>query len=65
MGSVFEKGSVQEQLFFARSAEQRVFEACKAFNEIMSGPNPLTKEEVRALIEKRPGVYSVLERWAA
>lgn len=58
-----EKGSAQEQVQFAR-AEQRVFDLCRTFNDIMTGPNPLSKDEIQALIKKRPGVYSVLERWA-
>ena len=59
-----EKGSAQEQVQFARAAEQRVFDLCRTFNDIMMGPNPLSKDEIQALIKKRPGVYSVLERWA-
>jgi hypothetical protein len=60
-----EKGSAQEQVHFARSAERRVFDLCHAFNEVMTGPNPLSKDEIRGLIEKRPELYSVLRKWVA
>lgn len=40
----------------------RIMDAMKAFNEIMSGPNPLTKEEIRALHEKRPHL-GFLSKW--
>lgn len=46
-----------------RNAERRIHEVCKTFNEIMTGPNPLTKEEIRYLIKKRPEVYGILQRW--
>jgi hypothetical protein len=45
--------------------ERRVFDVCRTFSEIQAGPNPLTPEEVRKLIDKRPEVYGVLEAWAA
>ena len=40
----------------------RMMDAMKAFNEIMSGPNPLTKEEIKALHEKRPH-HTFLSAW--
>lgn len=52
----------QKQL--QRSADQRILGVCKTFNEIMTGPNPLTAAEVRALVNKRPEVYGILENWA-
>lgn len=44
-----------------RNAEIRTFNVCKTFMEIQSGPNPLTREEVRKLIQKRPDLYAILE----
>jgi len=35
----------------------------KTFNEIMTGPNPLTKEEIKKLYEKRPVQYAFLKKW--
>lgn len=58
------KESAEEQRRACRRADARVADLCKAFNEIMTGPNPLTKEEIRALIARRPHVYGVLAKWA-
>ncbi len=44
-----------------RAADQRVLNLCRTFNEIQTGPNPLTPAEVRALIDRHPGRYDVLE----
>lgn len=46
-----------------RNGQQRIFDACHTFNEIMTGPNPLTKEEIRRLIKKRPNVWGIFQRW--
>lgn len=46
-----------------RSADQRILDVCKTFNEIMSGPNPLTKDEIRQMIKKRPDLYGCLRAW--
>ena len=46
-----------------RSAIRGVFNACHTFNEIMTGPNPLTKEEIKKLIEKRPEVWGIFRHW--
>jgi len=35
----------------------------RTFNEIQTGPNPLTLAEVDQLVKMRPGVYSVLRAW--
>jgi hypothetical protein len=43
-----------------RAAEQRVFDVCHTFNEIQTGPNPLTADEIERLVAKRPEVYGVL-----
>lgn len=52
------------QLQMQRTADQRVLAVCRTFNEIQTGPNPLTPAEVTALIAKRPNVYGVLQAWA-
>lgn len=36
---------------------------CHAFNEIMTGPNPLTRGEIRRLIAKHSERYGFLEAW--
>ena len=56
------EGSVEQKLM-QRGADQRIRDLCRTFNEIMTGPNPLTRAEIRALITKRPELYSILERW--
>ena len=48
-----------------RAADQRVLTLCKTFNEIQTGPNPLTPDEVRKIILRHPGRYALLEAWAA
>lgn len=35
----------------------------EAFEEIMAGPNPLTRAEVEAMIAKRPNRYGSLLSW--
>lgn len=44
-------------------AQDRISEKYRAFNEIMTGPNPLTKDEIRKLVEKRPAFYAFLRAW--
>jgi len=53
----------QRQKVMMGSAHDRVMLAIHTFNEIMTGPNPLTKEEIRKLYNKRPGVYGFLVNW--
>lgn len=48
-----------------RAADRRILAVCRTFNEIQTGPNPLTPAEVRVLIDRRPDRYSVLEAWAS
>jgi hypothetical protein len=38
-------------------------EQCKTFNDIMSGPNPLTNDELKTLIEKRPSIWGKFKSW--
>jgi len=40
-----------------------MLESMKTFNEIMTGPHPLTQEEIRKLIAKRPAKYSYMKAW--
>lgn len=55
---------VASQKQMSASAERRFFDLCHTFNEIMTGPNPLTKDEIRRLIAKRPEKYGFLSKWA-
>jgi len=57
------KDTSEGQKSMLRTAQERTHTVCKVFNEIMSGPNPLTPAEVRSLIAKRPEVYGVLAKW--
>ena len=43
------------------NADQRILDICRTFNDIQNSGNPLTPDEVRKLIDRRPGRYSVLE----
>lgn len=47
-----EKNPTQKQMW--QEAERKSFDLCHTFNEIMTGPNPLTEDEIRKLLEKRP-----------
>lgn len=38
-----------------------MLDVCRTFNEIQTGPNPLTQAEIDKLIAKRPSVYGVLK----
>jgi len=58
------EASGQKQKQVARAAEQRMFNVCNTFNEIQTGPNPLTQAEIEKLIAKRPDVYGVLHACA-
>lgn len=58
------KASAITQKRVARGATKSIFTVCRTFNEIQTGPNPLTRDEVRKLVEKRPDVYGCLRSWA-
>jgi len=62
---MLDASTAQGQLHMQRTADQRVLTICRVFNEIQTGPNPLTPAEVRQLVNKRPDVYGVLEANAA
>lgn len=51
------EGQVQMYL----DSRNRMFTICRTFVEIQTGPNPLTPDEVRRLIDRRPAQYGVLE----
>ena len=53
-----------KQQYMTILERQRMEAVIRTYNEIMEGPNPLTKEEIRALIAKRPSIYGVLSKWA-
>lgn len=56
-------GSAAEQHEMRAQTQADILGTFKTFNEIMAGPNPLTKEEIRRLVEKRPGRYAGLRAW--
>lgn len=43
-------------------AQKRLFAAIQTFNEIMCGPNPLTRDEISNLYQKRPR-WRFLKAW--
>lgn len=49
-----------QQKQMQRAADARVLSVCRTFNEIQTGPNPLTQAEIDRLVAKRPDVYGVL-----
>lgn len=55
------RGPQQPQKQMQRAADQRMLDVCRTFNEIQTGPNPLTQAEIDKLIAKRPSVYGVLK----
>lgn len=57
------KGSAEEQYDIRAQTQADILGTFKTFNEIMTGSNPLTKEEIRKLIEKRPERYAGLRAW--
>lgn len=62
---MFDISTAQGQLHMQRAADRRALTVCRVFNEIQTGPKPLTPAEVRQLVELRPDVYGVLEAHAA
>ncbi len=54
--------NTQHQMY--EQSRQGMFDKYRTFNDIQTGPNPLTPEEVRRLIDKHPGRYGFLEKWA-
>lgn len=64
MSSSPDPATPEGQMVMQRSAEARTFAVCRTFNEIQSGPNPLTRDEISAMVEKRPKLYyNVLRAW--
>ena len=56
------KPMTQEQHF--RFAEDRMHQAMHEFLAIQNGPNPITRDEVRRMVEKRPGIWGWLRGYA-
>lgn len=44
-------------------AQAKMLATFRTFNEIMSGPNPLTRIEIERLIARRPERYGVLRAY--
>lgn len=58
---------VAEQKQMEQNSFHRMVEAYLTFCEIQKGPNPLTKDDVRKLIARRPevwGSFSFLRKFA-
>lgn len=55
--------TAEGQLRMQRSADERLRTRYRTFNEIMTGPNPLTREEMKKLLARRPDDYGFLEAW--
>jgi hypothetical protein len=53
----------QSQLALYYTAERNSALLNEAFLEIMTGPHPMTREELRKLIAKRPSVYGRFSGW--
>lgn len=53
------------QMTMYRQVEATRHARMRTFNEVMTGPNPLTPAEVRRLVEKRPVEYGFLDPFAA
>lgn len=52
--------SIAKQMFWA--SHERVYGFMREFHEIMSGDNPLTQEEIRAMVDKDPR-YEFMRAW--
>ena len=53
---------VQKEM--CKDAFKQIAECNLLFMEIMTGPNPLTKDELRKLIAHRPSLWSRFHKWA-
>jgi hypothetical protein len=56
---------MKDQQETMKSAAASIFATQAAFLDLQAGPSPLTPEEVRRLIERRPDRYSTLHAFAA
>ena len=54
---------MDDQRVKQRQADRHGLDVCQVFNDMQTGPNPVTPAEVDKLIEKRPDVYGVLSAW--
>ena len=48
----------------SKPADHRTLGICATYNEMQQGPNPLSPDDVRKLIDRHPGRYDVLEACA-
>jgi hypothetical protein len=55
------KKASQNEMFYG--AHRKMTERMKTFNDIMKGPNPLSQDEIRKLIAKRPAEYAFMRAW--
>jgi len=55
--------SKEGQLYLCSNADKRVIDVCKTFNEVQTGPNPLTVCEIQTLINKRTSMYYILQNY--
>lgn len=56
--------TTNKQKQMERSAFERSAKAYRTFNDIMTGPSPLTQDEIKRLIEKRPELWGRFRSWA-
>ena len=53
--------AADDQKRMLRAAQGSYADKCKAFVEIQTGPNPLTKQEIAKLIKRNPERYGFLK----
>lgn len=41
----------------------QIIERCKTFDTLMKGPDPLSQEELKKLIEQRPELWGSFRSW--
>lgn len=58
-----DRNDAKAQHAMREQTQARLFDVTRTFNEIMSGPNPLTRAEVERLVAKRPERYGALAAW--
>lgn len=54
---------MMSQRWYYDEALKHIAERDETFMEIMTGPNPLTPEEIATLIKKRPERYGRYHAW--
>lgn len=56
-------GIMGTQYQMSASAQKAISDKINTFLHIMEGPDPLTQEEMKALLQKYPNRYSFLQKW--